>query len=625
MGWFSRKTDDTGPDNVISSRVVGIEELFQSGQFRPAAVQRDYQWTIDQSERLRRELTDAMSALQLADDDGVADIDGSDVLPEDQEDELAEDDEIGLPDEISETGAVSPKAMAVFYIGAIILRPVAAGQYEIFDGLQRLTTLTILLAVLRDLLKKGPVKKRLEAVITDGGQNFRLTHAGKDRSLITLVQKAGEAKKVRYFRSAPDSDSGKRIFDVQREYARHLKNWPIEQLESFAKFIFDHVQVSVIEIADKRLARHTFVATNLYGLPLRRDEVFKGQLIALAQDDEQAKQIEGVWNDVRLKVGDRFEEFLICCDMIERRQTQGADCLGDLIDHLEGRAAKGEILSWLGVLNSYADAWAKLVDYPKYPHGDPLGNHIWRLSFFKWRDWMPLALHWMERHRAFKGPEKARSAQYGRTLRRFAQLHRRCMAITIYEFGEENRAEIFLKALKLAMRKSPITPFTEEGKSGRPLDFSEKVRRDIKAALSLPIENYEVRRSLMLWYEASLWEKDLAPSHLRAGSVEHVLPGKPALSSQWRTDFSDDGKRYMLHNSIGNMGVVDAQVNDEMGNSNFSVKKPILDREGQFDKFKTMKDVEHIAAWTPKVIKERTERMAREIWKELGLADPDLV
>ncbi len=175
------------------------------------------------------------------------------------------------------------------------------------------------------------------------------------------------------------------------------------------------------------------------------------------------------------------------------------------------------------------------------------------------------------------------------------------------------------------MRKSPITPFTEEGKSGRPLDFSEKVRRDIKAALSLPIENYEVRRSLMLWYESLLWRKNQVPSYLKAGSIEHILPGKPALSSQWRKDFSNDEDRYVLHNSIGNMGVVDAPVNDEMGNSDFSVKQPILDREGQFDKYKTMKDVEHIKAWTPEVIKERTERMAREIWKELGLADPDLV
>src|SRR5947207_1351990 len=133
------------------------------------------------------------------------------------------------------------------------------------------------------------------------------------------------------------------------------------------------------------------------------------------------------------------------------------------------------------------------------------------------------------------------------TRRRFDALHRRCMAITLYEFGEERRSEMFLKALQLALRQRPSEPFSKRSQSMLPLDFSRKVREMIQAGLSLPIEDYEVRRSLMLWYEASLWPDELAPGHIRGGSVEHILPDKPDLRSQWIVDFPNVEERYFRH------------------------------------------------------------------------------
>ncbi len=269
-------------------------------------------------------------------------------------------------------------------------------------------------------------------------------------------------------------------------------------------------------------------------------------------------------------------------------------------------------------LRIYAEAWKDLETLLKSPAGGPIGNHVWRLGFFKWKEWKPLALQWLERHRA----SHANARHRAKTLWRFAQLNRRCMAITLYDFGEGVRADMFLKALRLALRQRPLEPFSDDTRHQLPLNFSLKVRDRIKASLLLPIEKYEVRRSLMLWYEATLWPNNLAPGYLSGGSVEHVLPDKPDLRSRWMHDFANVDERYAMHSSLGNLAIVDGPVKDELGNKDFAHKKPILESRGQYPKYMCLADVRSASAWTADVIRQRAPGMAAHIWRELELPEP---
>jgi hypothetical protein len=601
---------------LVSARVLPLERLFHLGRFRPAAVQRDYQWDEGRAETLLREITAAMHAARgfgfLASDETLQERDAD--LPE-----PAEGDIVGLPVEISEFGAQPADAVSMFYLGTMVFCPGNASEFEIFDGLQRLTTLTILIAVLRDLVKDSAAKERLQSAIMAGPEQYRLVHAGNDTTLSRMIQPPGQAGILRQKRTRPATNAGKRIFDVNRRFVKVLQRRDQGELAALTTFLLDYVLAGIVETKDQKLARHIFVATNLYGLPLRRDEVFKGQLLSLAMGGEEARQIEDTWNTLREKVSaSSFEAFLTAFDAIERRQLQGADCLGNLIDHLGKRTAAGELTMCLNALDKHADAWRELENYLRNPDAGPVASQIWRLGFFKWNEWRPLALHWIERHRAFPDDEKL----WNKTASRLAELGRRCMAITLYDFGEDNRADMFLKALQGALRRQPLEPFGKSPHSG-PLDFSQKVRSTIRAGLVLPVEDYEIRRSLMLWFEASLWEGDeKKPAHIMGASVEHVLPDKPSLASQWLVNFPDEEERYLRHGSIGNLGLVDGPVNAELGNKDFGIKKALLHERRQFAKYKCIADVEHCAEWTPARIQERTLAMASMIWNRLDLPEP---
>ncbi len=310
--------------SLLTSRIVTVGQLLQLGRFQPAAVQRDFQWDEWRAERLLREITEAMLAAtsqsfpsEDADTVGDAEGAGEPANPE------VNGEPGSLPD-IAENAAAPPRAIPGFFVGVVVLSPNSNGSYEIFDGLQRITTLTILLSVLRDLIEDEALKAQLHSCISIGEDDFRLCHAGTDTALRAMIQRLGEAGALRQMRSRPEPDSGRHIFDVARRFVMLLRRRGQEELAAIAMFAMERVLVGIVETGDQRLARHIFVATNLYGLPLQRDEVFKGQILALATSAEVAAQLEVEWNSVRDLVSQKadddrqskFEEFLIAFDAI---------------------------------------------------------------------------------------------------------------------------------------------------------------------------------------------------------------------------------------------------------------------------------------------------------------------
>lgn len=145
----------------------------------------------------------------------------------------------------------------------------------------------------------------------------------------------------------------------------------------------------------------------------------------------------------------------------------------------------------------------------------------------------------------------------------------------------------------------------------------------MKNALRKPLENYEVRRTLLLWYEASLWGAE-APGYIVASSVEHLLPNNPAPASRWMTDFKDPDERYWAHGSLGNLALVESRLQETLGIHDFPVKRSILMRESQFERFRsTAGIVSHVAtAWTAVDIEARTAAMSAGAWEELLLREP---
>ncbi len=97
--------------------------------------------------------------------------------------------------------------------------------------------------------------------------------------------------------------------------------------------------------------------------------------------------------------------------------------------------------------------------------------------------------------------------------------------------------------------------------------------------------------------------------------VEHILPQKPTLSSQWAKDFSEEERERYTH-SLANLTLLGGKKNNEASNLDFKEKKEIymgkpvvLDNKETFKVmtcYKMTIDIaHHYTEWTPKSLEKR--------------------
>jgi hypothetical protein len=155
------------------------------------------------------------------------------------------------------------------------LRASNPGNHEIYDGLQRFTTLTILIAVLRDLIADPAVRADLDHLITDRKQ-YRLQLFGRDKTLAEHVQASGatglKSDNRAYY------EIGRRILSVKNALREQVGKWDEARRVRYARFLLSSVWTSVLDVGDVRMARQMFVSTNLHGKHLEPVDLLKGQI-----------------------------------------------------------------------------------------------------------------------------------------------------------------------------------------------------------------------------------------------------------------------------------------------------------------------------------------------------------
>ncbi|MGT0076821.1 HNH endonuclease family protein, partial [Helicobacter pylori] len=111
--------------------------------------------------------------------------------------------------------------------------------------------------------------------------------------------------------------------------------------------------------------------------------------------------------------------------------------------------------------------------------------------------------------------------------------------------------------------------------------------------------------------------------------VEHILPQKPTLSSQWAKDFSEEERERYTH-SLANLTLLGGKKNTEASNLDFKDKKKIyMGEETRLSKKETSRvmtcykmtiDIaHHYTEWTPKSLEKREKDLMNIIESVLTL------
>ncbi len=568
---------------VIGSHTVSIGELLRSGTFSAAKVQRDYCWAEDQQRALLEELIAQVGEF------------GRD--PEKDEEEKPE---AGGGFDAFLLGARSPDldfSEPYTFFGSVILYPVE-GRFEIYDGLQRITTFTVLFALLRDMIgRKEPAISSL--LVTETGAP-RLIMPMKHDTLDVDVLAPGRTLKI--YKPLPTiTDPGQRLRDCVELMRGILDGWSAERVRAFAQFVAESVLISVTTIADRRIAGKAFVTTNSAGVRLKPEEILKGQLIELGttvpKPEEASERILWVWRFLQEDFGkERFDDFLRAVDFIERRRYQSADFPILLMEHIR-RTYSGEAgFRWAtDRLLQYRSAYRWVYEAENEEVAVGVHASLRRLQLLKWKHWVGLAMLINI------------GSQPHEVADRIDILDRACFGVNLAMGDPRRCAEVIGRR---------IDGIAKHGFKKRQLGFVFKriQHEKIWRTLTSPLQEGGRRGSIVRWIEAAQ-HGDRVPRYIidKDSSVEHVYPKNPG--SHW-TEFEAGlpfSEAAMLREMIGNLCILPM---DELANAGWEEKR----REyARFRLCKFASEIARMRTWSAEIIDARTQKLAEQTVRIMDL------
>lgn len=590
-------------------RLLAVAELFRADAIEPASVQRAFQWTGDHARVFLEDLTKAASRHAPPEPVQVENI------------EIAPSEELGGFPELDAPDVELVEGPDGYFLGPMVIHALS-GEPEtfiVFDGLQRITTLTILLAVLRDLLSVAgpstdPVRDRLAACVTTPDSGPRLRARGDQNAMARFIQPAGAAVSLRRsFRNRPNARA--RILEIAADFRDRLKGEPQETLRSLASFLLDRVSVCAIDPGDAVMGRQIFVTINDRGLRLDQSDIFRSQLgLIMGEDEDGLDRLMARWRKVEERLPDigQRQAFLQAADVLQRHQWADQRGLTDLGEHLIANHTAQSIFQWVDDLELQAASWQRLQRARAPDCADGLCDVLRRLHIFDWPEWHPLALFYIDR--AQQAERENQLYRVGLAQTRLGELVDACMAITLAGLSAQVRQTVVRRALRdFRDQRNPL-------REGGPLRLLPDQRRRARETVSGPIYLPEIYRPFVRWLEASMWTDAPVPGWILATTTEHVLPRAVPPGSEWLRDFPHEDTRSAMAHRCGNLACLEWSLNEEADRRDFGPKKDVYARSEWMPR--TLQRVLLTPRWDAATLTARSDEIAAFTIARLGLGEP---
>jgi len=496
-----------------------------------------------------------------------------------------------------------------YFLGTIVLhRQDKEGVYDVVDGQQRLTSLKILLACLRDAVEKDKFKSDIQKKILqeeDVVDNIplKIRLEVKDRQLFSeVVVTSGGTNKTEDKDGLPEPEL--RYINAVNIFRSKLKGLNQGDIEQLIKLISQKCVVIFLATHNFAVAFKLFTIVNDRGKQLRRIDILKALNIApdVIIKNTVRNKISHDWEQIEKDLGEaKFESVFHLVRLILLRDKPQGDLLKEfeerIFDKKDG-VTKGE--PFFNLIFEYARLYSKIFEEREFvPEDKPDHNryraliHIMDSEFIA-SEWRACLLYFAKQF----GPEK------------------------FYPFCLKME-KVYLAQWVKGMRKderykdySTILALIKSSKKAE--EVLKAVTYDL-AAISDATQRSDLydagfAKYLLLHMELVAGEHD-APKDFTPKSVEHVLPQNPAASGYWANNH-DLTKIKEYVNKIGNLVLLSKGKNSSASNLDFSEKKKKY-LEKRVSDYPRSIQVLAYDDWLKKTIEDRTAEA-----KKLVLQDP---
>lgn len=221
-----------------------------------------------------------------------------------------------------------------YFLGSIVLIKGDEPDAQVVDGQQRLTTLIMLLAALRSLVKAENADSLTSFlsekgnIITGTPKRYRLKLRERDAKFFQdYIQDDGGITKLNALQESTLSESQRNIRDNTLGFIRELQKLSESQLMALSKFIVNNCFLIIVSVATSDLdsVYRIFSVLNSRGLDLSYPDILKAEIISTIPQD-QRDEYTSKWEEIESILGGKvFEDLFLHLRAIfaKKRSSKG--------------------------------------------------------------------------------------------------------------------------------------------------------------------------------------------------------------------------------------------------------------------------------------------------------------
>lgn len=513
-------------------------------------------------------------------------------------------------------GALEHDTDDPYFLGSIVLvKDPNNPRAEVIDGQQRLTTLTLLLSLLRDLATDDELRRDIHKLIEEPAVGWedkaarpRLELRPRDSQFfLEYVQQQGSTLGlVELSDNIPETDAQFGLRDNAKALYEELQDLTPELRKDLFRLIARRAFLVIVATPDLNSAYRIFSVMNARGLPLAPQDIFKSQIIG-AIPEGQKQHYADRWERLEEELGrDEFGDLFLYIRAIKARTRSVKSLLQEFPEQVLNAYLPDNGSDFMKeVLEPYAKADIHLNDQDfqgDSPLWKQVNNWLKRLAQLDNDDWRPPALWAITEHG--EDPE---------------------FLVAFFSKLERLAASMLVRRVYATPRQLRYMDLLKQLADGHGLDSHSFGLTEIERAetlRSLDGDIYlatRVHKYVLLRLDSVLADDPGASYDHKIISVEHVLPQTIEPDSQWATNFTEEDAAKWTHR-LGNLLLLNRQKNSSARNYDFDVKKEKYFKSGKgVAVFALTTQVLGEPVWTPSVIKRRQEELIDVLIKEWQL------
>ena len=495
------------------------------------------------------------------------------------------------------------------FMGSLVVvydqaKPGEATDFQVIDGKQRLTSLTILLAALHDRLgAKDPWLSYMLWVDSEG-RSARLTlDIEEDNYFGAQVRRPGASRDP----IEPETDgTGPRcIRESQKTILDDIADRSDAELLELAQFLREKVAMVMIAAPDIDAGFRVFVTTNHRGKQLASSDILKAELIASLPLEARESALER-WREAEKRLGSDFEQLPGYLRTIQHG-GRGAT-IREVLSIAQKRGGAQRFLDEL--LFPMADALSLIVraEFSGSPHSERVNRSLRILGWLKAGDWVAPALAYAWR---FPG-QQASFAMFLEALDRLAY------GLQIAGITRDKRVPRYRQVID-----GLDTGMAIDGSEAPLALLPDELDKLLRNASSNLYSRSGVNCKVLLKRISACYPGDDLVDSLADVTVEHVLPTNVPDRSPWLKEIPSASDRQSCNRLLGNLVLVTRQQNKDARNQSLDAKLRVFFPRGVPSPHAITNNLIGTRTWNMVDVRHREAEMQkriREIWNIPGTA-----